>query len=484
MGVSTEGHTEARIGAYALGEMIGRGGMGVVYRATHVHLRREVALKLLAPELSGNAEFRRRFLRESQLAASLDHPNIITVYDAGDHNGTLYIAMRYVDGVNLAELLRKQGQLDPAASLSLLDQVAAALDAAHERGLIHRDVKPANIMIASGRCYLTDFGLTKQASTTGGSSLTKTGALLGTLQYVAPEQIEGRQVTAGTDVYALGCVLYECLTGAPPFTRESEVALLYAHLNDPPPRATELRPELSAGIDDVVAKALAKSAEERYRRCGELLAAAGAVLAAKAPITPAEPPTVAAEAPTVAAEAPTVAAEPPTAAAEPPGVTLPGRTEPAVTVRRKTYWPRLLALVAGVLAVAAAAVVLTIALTGGRSRTLKQDVASLNGTVQLFIAGKHLSHAEHKYAAAAQNRRQVLKRLDAFHAPPQLRAAAQILRQMTSYSLSYNELIAHGQTAAARAPDDAHNALRPQFVAEFNPFALRYLGITYKADDL
>lgn len=473
--------------------------MGVVYRATHVHLRREVALKLLAPELSGNAEFRRRFLRESQLAASLDHPNIITVYDAGDHDGTLYIAMRYVDGVNLAELLGKQGQLDPAAALSLLDQVAAALDAAHGRGLIHRDVKPANVMIASGRCYLTDFGLTKQASTTGGSSLTKTGALLGTLHYVAPEQIEGRQVTAETDVYALGCVLHECLTGAPPFTRESEVALLYAHLNDTAPRATELRPELSAGIDDVVAKALAKSAEERYRTCGELLAAARAALAVNAPITAAEPPTVAAEPPTVGAEPPavaaepptvgaeppTVAAEPPTVAAEAPSVTLAGRTrEPAVTARRKTYWPQRLALVAAPLAVAAAAVVLVLTLTGGRARTLKQDVASLNGTVQLFITGKHLSHVEHKYAAAAQNRRQVLKGLDAFHAPPQLRAAAQTLRQMTSYSLSFNELMARGQTAAARAPDDAHNALRPQFVAEFNPYALRYLGITYRPDEL
>jgi hypothetical protein len=223
---------------------------------------------------------------------------------------------------------------------------------------------------------------------------------------------------------------------------------------------------------------MAKSVAERYRTCGELLAAAGAALTAKAPIT-------AAETPTVAAEPPTVAAEPPTVAAEPPTVTLPGRApEPAVTVRRKTYWPRMLALVAGLLAVAGAAVVLALALTGGQGRTLKQDVASLNGTVQLFIAGKRLSHVDHRYAAAAQNRKLVLKRLDAFHAPPQLRAATQILRQMTSYSLSYNELMARGQTAAARAPDDAHNALRPEFVAKFNPFALRYLGITYKADDL
>src|SRR5437763_12970353 len=183
--------------------------MGVVYRATHVHLGREVALKLLAPQLSGNEEFRARFLRESRLAASLDHPNVITVYDAGDFNGTLYIAMRYVEGIDLAQLLREQGRLEPLAAVSLLDQVAAALDAAHEHGLVHRDVKPANVMIASGRCYLTDFGLTKQTGAPEGAALTRTGAFLGTLHYAAPEQIEGREVTARPGIYAPAFALYE-----------------------------------------------------------------------------------------------------------------------------------------------------------------------------------------------------------------------------------------------------------------------------------
>lgn len=267
------------IGPYVLGQVLGRGGMGVVYRATHVHLGREVALKLLAPDLTTNDEFRRRFLRESRLAASLDHPNVITVYDAGDFNGTLYIAMRYVEGVDLAQLLRKQGRLDPLAALSLLDQVADALDAAHEHGLIHRDVKPANVMIASGRCYLTDFGLTKDAGASPASAgMTRTGMFLGTLSYAAPEQIEGAQVTAATDIYALGCVLYECLTGTTPFNKETDVALMFAHVSETPRAPSELRPDLPGALDEVVAKALAKSPEERYATCGELMAAARAAV--------------------------------------------------------------------------------------------------------------------------------------------------------------------------------------------------------------
>src|SRR5437763_6384195 len=302
--------------------------MGVVYRATHVHLGREVALKLLAPQLSGNDEFRRRFLRESQLAASLDHPNVITVYDAGDFNGTLYIAMRYVEGIDLAQLLREQGRLEPLAAVSLLDQVAAALDAAHEHGLVHRDVKPANVMIASGRCYLTDFGLTKQAAGAASLSLTRTGSFLGTLHYAAPEQIEGREITAQTDVYALGCVLHECLTGSPPFTKDSEVALLYAHLSEPPPPPSQLRPELPRAIDDVVAKALAKSPEDRYGTCAELMAAARAALTEGAGPTvlaqPPAPPTVLAQPP-----APPMEAAPASTEASPPTEAAPAPTEAA-----------------------------------------------------------------------------------------------------------------------------------------------------------
>ncbi len=306
--MSTGEQSRADVGPYVLGQVLGRGGMGVVYRATHVHLGRDVALKLLAPELNDNDEFRRRFLRESRLAASLDHPNVITVYDAGDFNGTLYIAMRYVDGVDLAQLLRKQGRLEPLAALSLLDQVAAALDAAHEHGLIHRDVKPANVMIASGRCYLTDFGLTKQVGASPASTeLTRTGMFLGTLHYSAPEQIQGNEVTASTDIYALGCVLYECLTGVTPFSKESQVALLYAHLSDSPRPPSELRPELPRAIDDVLAKALAKSPQDRYRTCGELMASARSAITRQSQSKTPPPPV-----PAPLAEADTLAAQPAT----------------------------------------------------------------------------------------------------------------------------------------------------------------------------
>ncbi len=274
----------ARLGSYVLGERIGRGGMGVVYRARHVHLEREVALKILAPELASSDDFRERFLRESRLAASLDHPNVVTVYDAGESDGTLYIAMRYVDGTDLARFLREQGSLDRATALSMLDQVGAALDAAHQLGLIHRDVKPANVLIASGNCYLTDFGLTKRISANEASAaLTKTGTFLGTIDYVAPEQIEGLEVDGRCDVYALTCMLHECLTGSRPFPKNSELAVITAHLYEPPPRPTELRDDLPPAIDDVIARGMAKSVDERYSTCTELVSAAHEALDVPAP---------------------------------------------------------------------------------------------------------------------------------------------------------------------------------------------------------
>jgi YVTN family beta-propeller protein len=278
--VGIDERTGTRLGGYELGEVLGRGGMGVVYRATHVHLGRDVALKLLAPELGEHPDFRERFLRESRLAASLDHPNVVSVYDAGDFEGTLYIAMRYIEGTDLAEFLRQEGPLEPQTVVTMLGQVAAALDAAHECGLIHRDVKPANVMIASGHCYLTDFGLTKRASASEVSAaLTRTGDFLGTVDYVAPEQIAGKAIDGRVDVYALACVLHECLTGARPYTKDSDVAVIYAHLNDPPPRPTELRPELPPAIDRVVATGMAKAPENRYSTCAELIDAASAALA-------------------------------------------------------------------------------------------------------------------------------------------------------------------------------------------------------------
>jgi streptogramin lyase/predicted Ser/Thr protein kinase len=270
----------SEIAGFRLEELLGRGGMGAVYRAEDVRLGRKVALKLLVPELAESERFRERFLRESQVAASLDHPHIVPIYAAGDAEGRLFLAMRYVEGDDLRQLIAREAPLDPARALRLIEQVGDALDAAHERGLIHRDVKPANVLIAarSGRehCYLTDFGLTKQTSSISG--LTGTGELVGTIEYVSPEQIRGERIDGRADVYSLGCVLYECLAGVRPFARESEVATLWAHVHEPPAPLRATHPELGDQIDGVMARALAKEPAERYESCASLVAGARAAL--------------------------------------------------------------------------------------------------------------------------------------------------------------------------------------------------------------
>ena len=257
---------------YRLEALLGRGGMSVVYRAHDLALERKVALKLLAPELTGDEGFRSRFLRESRVAASLDHPNVIPIYEAGEADGLLCIAMRYVEGTDLKILLRREGALGPERALSYCAQVAAALDAAHGRGLVHRDVKPSNVLIThDGHCYLADFGLTHDAADR--SDLTRSGQFIGSVDYAAPEQIEGKPVDGSVDVYSLGCVLYECLTGSVPFPKQSELAVLWAHVNDPPPRL-----DSSPGLSAVVRRALAKRPAERYPTCGALVDAARAAL--------------------------------------------------------------------------------------------------------------------------------------------------------------------------------------------------------------
>jgi serine/threonine-protein kinase len=247
--------------------------MGVVYAAEHLRLQRKVALKVLAPELAADQRFRDRFIRESQIAASLNHPHIVAIHDAGEVDGDLYLAMQHVEGADLRSLIDQQGALEPERAADIISKVASALDAAHARGLVHRDVKPANILVAEGdHPYLTDFGLTKRPQSVSG--LTKTGQFLGSVEYAAPEQFEGKPLDARTDVYSLGCVLYECLTGDVPFPRDQEAAVMYAHLRDRPPKATAKRPELPARIDDVIAKAMAKRPEDRFSSCGDLAEAA------------------------------------------------------------------------------------------------------------------------------------------------------------------------------------------------------------------
>ena len=264
--------TGSVLGDFRIDDEIGRGGMGVVYRAAQLSLERPVALKVISEALSDREGFRERFERESRLAASLDHPNIIPVYAAGEHDGVLFIVMRYVDGTDLRALLVAEGALDPARAAGVVAQVASALDAAHERGLVHRDVKPANILVAARgggeHTYLTDFGLTKR--TASDSGLTAAGEWVGTLDYVAPEQLRGESVDGRADVYALGCVLYELLTGRVPFVRDDDIAKLWAHISDPAPSPLELAPDTPRALAAVVERCMEKDPDDRFQTAGDM----------------------------------------------------------------------------------------------------------------------------------------------------------------------------------------------------------------------
>ena len=403
--VSSDIPVGTEFAGYRITRVIGRGGMSCVYAAEHIRLGRPVALKVLAPMLSADEAFRARFVRESQLAATLDHPNIVPIYDAGEADGVLYIAMRLVRGDDLGALIEREGPLSLGRALAIVEQVGGALDQAHTQGLIHRDVKPANILLErpSEWAYLTDFGVVKETSSRG---LTKTGYFLGTFEYAAPEQIEGKDVDGRTDVYALGCVLYECLTAEAPFPAETEGSMIHAHLVEPPPRLTSKRPDLPPAINDVIAKAMAKTMEDRYSTCDELvralraLATGGAQTADRAASMPqpiqGAPPTV------LTGPAPPVDTSPPAAAAADPApelgsrqpqtgsdgsapaggqveATLPAPTDPR-NPRTVALTPRRLAGGAVVvLALVAAAVAAAILLTQGGKTTGSATTGSTGG---------------------------------------------------------------------------------------------------------
>jgi serine/threonine-protein kinase len=267
--------TGTELAGYRVESVLGRGGMGVVYLAEDVRLHRKVALKVITPELADHPRFRDRFLRESQQAASIDHPNIIPVYDAGEADGALYMAMRYVEGTDLATLIRERGRLGPAEAIAIVQQVADALDRAHEHGLIHRDVKPGNVLTAGGSArtagmhvYLCDFGLSKSGGSMRG--LTSTGHLLGTVDYLAPEVIQGAAADGRADLYSLACLLFECLSGSRPFPRDNEIATLWAHVQTPPPSLPVGLPDVSPKLDEVVQRGLAKAPGDRQATCGQL----------------------------------------------------------------------------------------------------------------------------------------------------------------------------------------------------------------------
>ena len=267
------------VGGYRIDGLISRGGMGLVYQATNVALDRSYALKVIAPELAADRRFQDRFKREMQIAASLHHPNVVEIHYAGAHEGMLFFVMDFVQGTDLREILQ-HGALSPDRAIDLLRQVAAALDAAHARGLVHRDVKPANILIAvhddSEHAYLTDFGLAKRGDTRLG--LTTTGFIVGTVDYMAPEQITGAHADACTDTYALGCVLYEMLTGRVPYERDNSVATMLAHLHEPFRPLDRAITDIYPALVPVLAKAMAKRSTDRYSSAGQLARDAAAAL--------------------------------------------------------------------------------------------------------------------------------------------------------------------------------------------------------------
>jgi serine/threonine protein kinase len=290
----------AELAGYRIEALIGRGGAGVVYRATHLPLHRPAAVKLLAPGLAADAEYRRRFEREARVAAALEHPHIVPIYDAGYAEGVLYLAMRYIDGPNLATVIHDDGPMDLPRFCELLTGIAEALDSAHHAGLVHRDVKPANVLVTTpgqpaGRqhAYLCDFGIARQSSST---LTTATGEFLGTLQYAAPEQIQGQPVDGRTDQYALACVAYHCLTGQVPYPADEPAAVMFAHISADPPPASTHNPALPPAVDDIIARALAKKPDHRFPDCTTFLHALATgdntTSPALPPPTPAAPPTV------------------------------------------------------------------------------------------------------------------------------------------------------------------------------------------------
>jgi len=317
----------SRIAGYQIQELIGRGGMAVVYRAADVRLDRLVALKVLAPELGSDSAFRQRFIRESRSGAAVDHPNVIPVFEAGEAEGVLFIAMRYVAGRDVRGLIDREGSLRPTRVVSIVTQIASALDAAHASGLVHRDVKPANMLlgaVASGSApdhvYLSDFGLSKMS--VAAVSLTGTGQFLGTLDYMAPEQVEGRPIDGRTDLYALACAAFEMLTGRPPFQREQDLAVMWAQVSTPPPSIREFRPDLPAEVDQVMNKALAKAPDSRHATCMEFATALRAAFTARADVAeavgPVPPETELALAAGPAGPGGSAGGAPPAGAAHPP----------------------------------------------------------------------------------------------------------------------------------------------------------------------
>jgi serine/threonine-protein kinase len=500
-----------RLGGYAIESVLGRGGMGTVYLATQVRLARKVALKVVAPERAHDEDFRDRFLRESQLVASLDHPNVIPVYDAGEIDGVLYLSMRYVDGPSLQALIRERTRT-PAETLRVTEQIGSALDAAHQAGLVHRDVKPANILLDEREhAYLCDFGLAKRTSSQGA---TRTGSFLGTVDYCAPEQIEGGPVDGRADVYALGSVVFHCLAGRPPYVRDTEFAVLQAHLTEPPPAISSVRPDLPRSLDEVVAKAMSKQPDDRFSTGGALAASLREVLAGwEAPVDSG----VTRAAPTMRSPADGESAVTVTRAAEPRA----SRFQAAL--RGRPAW-----LVATVLLAAAIGGVAAVALvSGGANDTptvteldeaeLRTFVARVGNVLEQSSAGRRevataiaaglacsipAKEAGRRIDSVADNRQSILGQLGSLPAPNQ--AAVDLvteLQRALQHSIEadrhYRDGFLDAADSSAGCPlpaspsfdlagvsDAQATEAKKRFVAAFNPIAERFHLHTWSANEI
>jgi serine/threonine-protein kinase len=360
--------------------------MGVVYLAVSESTSEQVALKILPEDLSEDPQFRRRFAREVEMAGALHHPNALPVLDSGEDGGVLYLVMPYVEGEDLGALLGREAPLPPVRAMALLGPVASALETAHTLGLVHRDVKPANILLdRQGRVYLADFGVGKRMAPT--SSLTGTGQHVGTLAYMAPEQIEGKAVDARTDVYSLGCLLFECLTGQPPFPRDSQPAVMHAHMWEPPPRPSILVPTLPPAMDQVIARAMAKEPAQRHASCSTLMAAASDALAGRH-VPP--PEMVAITKPTIS-DSPTEAAPTMTRPVETP------QRSPQLPPPRRSSWPA----VAAALIVVAGAVggIVAWRLTASKSSDSQSQIAS--GTIDTSSGPSEITPTPHSQPSSS-----------------------------------------------------------------------------------
>ena len=513
---------ELRIGEVFAGHRIdgvlGRGGMGVVHKVTDLRLNRVAALKVITPALSADEDFRRRFQRESQLAASVRQQNVVTIFQAGEADGLLFVTMELVHGTDLRELIKQRGRIDLPTASAIITQLAAALDAAHAAGLVHRDVKPGNVLIASGpelHAYLTDFGLTKRTSSQSG--ITRTGLFIGTIDYAAPEQIKGWPVDARADVYALGCVLFEMVSGRPPFRRENEYATMYAHTTEPPPLLSSVMPGLPPALDSAIARALAKEPDARQPSAGDLGRAVAAALTGQALAEPERTVAIGRAAPATDAGAtapqtqpqpqphpvygygvdPQQVATPPPGPSSYPTSVLPPSRSPWIVVAIVTA----LLLVGG--GVAAALLLKsddspnttqvsqppvstppTDTSTANRDATLRKGVSDMAAVLDLSQEGRTLT-VNGDYAGAIRNRQQVLDKLDGLTLPRQLTRQRLLLRAAVQASLDADRALAACETCSSTQLANLRaTRLKQRFVRAFNPLATRYLQRSFDSNSL